>query len=310
MQTSSGDGNLSVPNDGSARPNSAPALAKQAHASSDSSTVPDTRGQAFASTAKPSLATPSPSTLMATAASNDHFEDYPIGDGDMDAWGAMEEMIDEDDDNQGVSEVPAQVTGTPSSAATARKEPTNPFVAYDDSEKPDFAGWLAAQTQSKAKKALPKGLSKKTETSSARPNLSGRAATTGTLSSSTSTAKAKPASSTAATTTTTKPGAPVTTSASAIHTDDLGDSINLWLAEDDNEDADNNDGFDWGAEVFGGSGTAKGSAQPRTTKDKDMVKAKPRDSLLDTDKNDNNNNNNNNVDDDDDDEGGWGNAWT
>ena len=308
MQTGSRDGSLSVANDGAGRPDSAPALAKQVHASSDSSTVPDARGQAFTSTAKSSLATPSPSALIAIAAANDPFEDDPIGDGDMDAWGAMEEMIDEDDDNQGASEVSAQVTGTPSSAATARKEPANPFVAYGDSEKPDFAAWLTAQTQSKAKKTLPRGLSKKAESPSARPNLSGRAATTGKLPSGTGTAKAKPATSTKTTMTATRSGAPVTTSAPAIHTDDLDDSTNPWLAGDDSDKADNNDGSDWGAEIFGGSGAGKGSAQQRAKRSKGLVETKPRGSFLGDDKN---HNNSNNVDDDrDDDEGGWGNTWT
>jgi SCY1-like protein 1 len=69
--------------------------------------------------------------------------------------------------------------------------PTSPApattVPYDDGGEPDFAGWLAAQSKSKTKKALPKGLNK-TGTSK---DLPVRSATTSRTA--TSRAPAKPA---------------------------------------------------------------------------------------------------------------------
>lgn len=70
----------------------------------------------------------------------------------FDAWGAMDD--DEKDDD-------------PFTAAVASPDPSSPdpnaikpsATPFDDAE-PDFAGWLAAKNQAKAKKPLPKGLSK------------------------------------------------------------------------------------------------------------------------------------------------------
>lgn len=58
-------------------------------------------------------------------------------------------------------------------------------TSFDDQGEPDFAGWLAAQSQSKkpAKSILPKGLNKSTTstttTKSTRPVIGGRSSTTG-----------------------------------------------------------------------------------------------------------------------------------
>jgi SCY1-like protein 1 len=69
----------------------------------------------------------------------------------FEAWGAMEE------DDESFFDAPSSRKRTPSPQASKK---------YDDEREPDFAGWLAAQSQAKSKKALPKGLSK---TSNARP---------------------------------------------------------------------------------------------------------------------------------------------
>ena len=52
-------------------------------------------------------------------------------------------------------------------SADNRKPATYTSIARED-EEPDFAGWLAAQSQSKAKKPLPKGISR---LSKSRPNV-------------------------------------------------------------------------------------------------------------------------------------------
>jgi SCY1-like protein 1 len=81
----------------------------------------------------------------------------------FEAWGTME---DEDD----------SFFDAPSS----RKQSPGPRPAtmYDDGGEPDFAGWLAAQSQAKSKKPLPKGL---TNTSKTRPNVADRTKSTGTM---------------------------------------------------------------------------------------------------------------------------------
>lgn len=67
-----------------------------------------------------------------------------------DAWGAFV-----DDTDTAATQPDSDPWGTP---AVSKPASTTPF---DDQGEPDFAGWLAAQSQSKgAKSALPKGLSK------------------------------------------------------------------------------------------------------------------------------------------------------
>jgi SCY1-like protein 1 len=88
----------------------------------------------------------------------------------FDAWGTMD---DEDD------------TFFDATASRKRTPSPGPAAAFDDGGEPDFAGWLAAQSQAKAKKALPKGLAKSTTSSSAslnvRPGLADRTISTGSM---------------------------------------------------------------------------------------------------------------------------------
>jgi SCY1-like protein 1 len=109
--------------------------------------------QSSLSVAAPSLARSSSERPASAVTDPDPSE---VDDWGADAWGAMEEMQDKEEDtffdaatSRGVS---------PSPAAT----PAPPPVAYDDGGEPDFAGWLAAQSKSKVKKPLPKGLGKST----------------------------------------------------------------------------------------------------------------------------------------------------
>lgn len=68
------------------------------------------------------------------------------------AWGA----IDDDEEENGFKD------DDPFSApiVTSSPAPKSATVPFDDGGEPDFAGWLAAQSKAKAKKPLPKGLSK------------------------------------------------------------------------------------------------------------------------------------------------------
>lgn len=91
---------------------------------------------------------PAASTRTSTSSNtNDYFQDAPdIGADDLDAWGDMEE----DSFFDAPSEKPKPKTAPPVSS-----------TPFDDNGEPDFAGWLAAQTQKKpGGKPLPKGLAK------------------------------------------------------------------------------------------------------------------------------------------------------
>ena len=116
-------------------------------------------------TSVPSTTThpPPATTPMTTAAiaAPDYFDDNAIVDEEMDAWAAMEDY------EEFPEEKPADSTAS--------------FVAYDDSGEPDFAGWLAAQAQSKAKNQLPKGLTKKSETSSNNLDAASKATAAGSM---------------------------------------------------------------------------------------------------------------------------------
>jgi SCY1-like protein 1 len=74
---------------------------------------------------------------------------------DASAWGTM------DDDEDSFFDAPSTTTKPKSSTTT-----TSTAVAFDDGGEPDFAGWLAAQSKSKAKplssKQTPEGLTKST----------------------------------------------------------------------------------------------------------------------------------------------------
>lgn len=85
----------------------------------------------------------------------------------MDAWGDIEE--------ESFFDAPSEATPKTSTLSAA-----NPF--QDDGE-PDFAGWLAAQSQKKpgAGKPLPKGLAKPATSIGSRPAAAGRVATTGSV---------------------------------------------------------------------------------------------------------------------------------
>lgn len=75
------------------------------------------------------------------------------GDDVFDAWGAM------DDDEKEVDPFTAAVA-SPSPSSPDPSANKSPAVPYDDGGEPDFAGWLAAKSQAKTKKPLPKGLGK------------------------------------------------------------------------------------------------------------------------------------------------------
>jgi SCY1-like protein 1 len=103
----------------------------------------------------PTITSPDPATAF-----DDEAEDF------NNDWGGF---ADEEKNPNDEEEDP---WGTP-----AVSKPTPSTTAYDDKGEPDFAGWLAAQSNSKkvASKPLPKGLTKST---ASRP-VTGRASTTG-----------------------------------------------------------------------------------------------------------------------------------
>lgn len=111
--------------------------------------------------AVPTITSPDPA-----AAFDDEAEDF---NGD---WGGFG-----DDDAKPVDEEEEDPWGTPAVSKPATT------TSFDDKGEPDFAGWLAAQSNAKkpTKNALPKGLSKPTASTSkaARPTIGARASTTG-----------------------------------------------------------------------------------------------------------------------------------
>lgn len=90
----------------------------------------------------------------------DYFDDAGFIDDEMDAWNAKGDFED----------------SKPKSA-----EPEHKVVAYDDAGEPDFAGWLSAQANAKAKRPLPKGLTKKLDSAVPNRGVTGRSATTGSI---------------------------------------------------------------------------------------------------------------------------------
>ncbi|KAF3007752.1 hypothetical protein E8E13_010052 [Curvularia kusanoi] len=110
------------------------------------------------SAAVPTIKSPDP------AGFNDEAEEF---DGD---WGGFDDANDFENTSAKEEEDP---WGTPSiSKPTAT-------TSFDDKGEPDFAGWLAAQNQSKkpATKALPKGLTKSTTPATKKPIVAGRPST-------------------------------------------------------------------------------------------------------------------------------------
>ncbi|KAH7094432.1 armadillo-type protein [Paraphoma chrysanthemicola] len=120
------------------------------------------------STAVPTIASPDPS-----AAFDDEAEDF-----DNDWGGFADEGGVDSNGNTGHTE---QEEDDPWGAPSVSKP--NTTTSFDDKGEPDFAGWLAAQSQGKkiAKPALPKGLAKSTAstTKTTRPVIGGRSSTTG-----------------------------------------------------------------------------------------------------------------------------------
>ncbi|CAG8221841.1 unnamed protein product [Penicillium salamii] len=83
------------------------------------------------------------------------YHDEPEGEDDdvFDAWGAMDDDATETDPF--TDAVESQQISSP--ALSSSKAPQKP---YDDGDELDFAGWLAAKSQTKGNKPLPKGLTK------------------------------------------------------------------------------------------------------------------------------------------------------
>ncbi|OQD84687.1 hypothetical protein PENANT_c012G01987 [Penicillium antarcticum] len=83
----------------------------------------------------------------------------PEDDGDdvFDAWGAMDDDEAEEDPFTAAVTSPKPTSPAPTSTTASK-------VPYDDGGEPDFAGWLAAKNQTKAKNPLPKGLTKAAST--------------------------------------------------------------------------------------------------------------------------------------------------
>ncbi|KAF2025452.1 ARM repeat-containing protein [Setomelanomma holmii] len=120
------------------------------------------------STTVPTISSPDPS-----AAFHDEAEDF---DND---WGgfADDDNVDTNGHASKVNDEEPDPWGTP---AVSKPSTT---TSYDDKGEPDFAGWLAAQSQGKkpAKAPLPKGLTKSTTSNAktTRPVIGGRSSTTG-----------------------------------------------------------------------------------------------------------------------------------
>jgi SCY1-like protein 1 len=144
------------------RSNSSPALETRRAPPKLTASASHLHRQAVASPPVTSARTSTSSTT------NDYFQDPNdnANDGFDDSWGNMGDM-DEDTSVDTPSETP-KATTKPTSA------PANPV---NDSDEPDFSGWLAAQAGKKpGAKALPKGLAKP---AASRPLASSRTASTG-----------------------------------------------------------------------------------------------------------------------------------
>lgn len=130
---------------------------------------PSRSGMALTSTKSaasiPTVVSPDPA-----AGFNDDVEDFGDdwgGFNDDDAFGNTSSKANTKDEEE-------DPWGTP--AVTA------PTTTYDDKGEPDFAGWLAAQSQAKktVKSPLPKGLAKSSAAKSTRPVVGGRSSSAGT----------------------------------------------------------------------------------------------------------------------------------
>lgn len=144
MQTVNGSSNAVV----SSIPSSGAEAKKMATASASS-----LHRQAMKS--PPPAAESGTSSPTASAVAEAFFPEPDFDDG-ADTWGDMDDMGDDEE----AAHAPSAFTAATDRASTAVASP----APFDDGE-PDFAGWLAAQTQKKklgGNKTLPKGLSKST----------------------------------------------------------------------------------------------------------------------------------------------------
>ncbi|KAF2872409.1 armadillo-type protein [Massariosphaeria phaeospora] len=119
------------------------------------------------STSIPAIISPDP----AAAFNDDDAEDFG-GD-----WGGF----GDDDDNGFGNGATKSATKDEDEDPWGTPSVTAPTTSYDDKGEPDFAGWLAAQSQGKktTRNPLPKGLSKPSASKTTRPIVGGRANTTG-----------------------------------------------------------------------------------------------------------------------------------
>lgn len=131
-----------------------------------------TQGTASASALHRQAITSPPPTSTRTSTSsnaNEYFQDT-ADDQDIevdDAWGDMEEE---------------NFFDAPSEAPKVTKPAPPTVSAFDDGGEPDFAGWLAAQSQKKpGAKPLPRGLAKPVVRDLGRPGAAGRASSAGNL---------------------------------------------------------------------------------------------------------------------------------
>lgn len=294
------------------RTTSAPELGHALESSNQTGSASVIKKPNVSSTLQPISASVTPSSGTEAATAADYFDDNnAIGDGDVDAWGAMEDLMEDDEadtQNEQSTSEPAAATSAP---APTTKQPSKSFVAYDDSGEPDFAGWLTAQAQSKSKKALPKGLSKKPNN---RLGVAGRSATTGSLQSTTSASAGGKASKLGAA----KPKAPATTKAvlstapkDTAGEDEEGTESNPWIEGEDtnwgvDDDiaaaADDDDDATSAATMSSTVPTSRNPSGGKTQKLTSATTKSPAARVVDTKPKD--------ADvEDDDDEGGWGAGW-
>lgn len=123
----------------------------------------------------PNASRPNASQTASTSVSQPLEPEDVFEDDTLDAWGT----VDDDEDNF--------FDASSATPKRAKPAPTPAAAAFDDGGEPDFAGWLAAQSKSKAQKPLPKGLAKtpgtSTSTLNVRPTGPARSASAGPTSS-------------------------------------------------------------------------------------------------------------------------------
>lgn len=172
-----------TPPNGSAAPSPPPQQQQQQQPKPSTASASTLHRQALKSPALSTSSTPS----LATAAAKDpfsssfHDDATPDYDDAADAWGDMDDMVEDDNDNDNDSNEPSgaadffKAADRPTAATTTTTIPrraNKPSAAtpkatptpFDDGSEPDFAGWLAAQAEKKKGgglgKGLPKGLAK------------------------------------------------------------------------------------------------------------------------------------------------------